>query len=214
MSLSDKMKSILIVATLFLFIKLSGQDTKAEFDGKKWNSPYTLNIPPGWDVERFLIPILFAPSIPYKGVEDIRFTPGWAKIETNEYWSYAFLWYIDNTPTFDSKIIEKNLIAYYTGLINSNIDKSKMDSSGLTPVKASIEKRTTDKGDLNTFEGTVSMIDYMKLKPIIMNVVVHVKSCKGQNKTFIFHELSPKPFNDPVWNSLDQLWVNFACSKE
>ena len=102
------MKNILIIVTCFLFFKVSGQDTKSNFDGKKWEAPYTLDTPKGWDVERFLIPIGFAPTISYKGVEDIRFTPGWAKKETDEYWSYAFLWYLDDTPKFDSKILEKN----------------------------------------------------------------------------------------------------------
>jgi hypothetical protein len=207
------MKNILLVATCFLFLNASGQDTKAKFDGKKWEAPYSLDIPKGWGVERFLIPIEFAPSILYKGVEDIRFTPGWGKIETNEYWSYVFLWYLDNTPKFDSKIIAKNLIAYYTGLINTNIDKSKIDTAKLVPVKVSIEKRVSDKGDLKTFQGTVNMVDFMTQKPIMINLVVHIKSCEGQNKTFVFYEVSPKPYTDNVWNSLNQLWINFKCTK-
>jgi hypothetical protein len=207
------MKNILLAAICFLFLKASGQDAKVKFDGKKWEAPYSLDIPKGWDVERFLIPIEFAPSIPYNGIEDIRFTPGWGKIETNEYWSYAFLWYLDNTPKFNPKIIEKNLIAYYTGLLNINTDKNKIDTTRLTPVKASIEKRVPDKGDLKTFQGTVNMIDFMTLKPITLNLVIHIKSCEGQNKTFVFHEVSPKPYTDNVWTGLNQLWVNFKCPK-
>ena len=208
------MKNILFVVVLFLFLKSSGQNANEEFDGKKWNAPYVLDTLKGWDVERFLIPIAFAPSISYKGVEDIRFTPGWGKIETNEYWSYAFLWYLDSTQKFDPKIIEKNLVAYYTGLININIDKSKITADKLVPVKVSIKTRKAEKGDLKTFEGIVNMSDYMTQKPISLNLLIHIKSCKGQNKTFVFHELSPKPFNDNVWNALNQLWLNFKCSKE
>jgi len=98
--------------TLLLFCLISlgtfGQSPKVDFDGKKWEAPYSLELPKGWDIERFTIPIEFAPSIPYKGVEDIRFTPGWGKAETNDYWSYAFLWYLDSTINFDSKIIYQN----------------------------------------------------------------------------------------------------------
>lgn len=208
------MKNISIGIVCLLFLKVSGQDTKEEFDGKKWEAPYTLEIPNGWDVERFLIPIGFAPSIAYKGVEDIRFTPGWGKRETNEYWSYAFLWYLDGTPQFDSKIIEKNLVAYYTGLINVNTDTSKIDATKLSAVKAAIKTRTPGKGDLKSFEGTVNMIDYLTREPITINLLIHIKSCEGQNKTFVFHEISAKPYNDPVWNGLHQLWANFKCTKE
>jgi hypothetical protein len=207
------MKNILIIVTCFLFLKASGQNTQANFDGKKWEAPYTLDAPKGWDVERFLIPIGFAPAIPYTGVEDIRFTPGWAKKETDEYWSYAFLWYLDDTPKFDSKILERNLIAYYTGLFNINTDKSKIDTTKLIQVTASIDKRISDNGDSETFQGTVNMNDYMTKKPITINLLIHIKSCEGQKKTFVFYEISPKPFTDNVWHSLHQLWVNFKCTK-
>ena len=39
---------------------------------KNGKAPYNLGFPKDWGVERFLIPIAFAPQIPYKGVEDIR----------------------------------------------------------------------------------------------------------------------------------------------
>lgn len=207
------MKKILLVLTCFIFLKTSGQNNKPAFDGKKWEAPYNLDIPKGWGVERFLIPIEFAPAIPYKGIEDIRFTPGWGKIATDEYWSYAFLWYLDNEPVLDAKVIEKNLIAYYTGLNNINTDKTKTDSTKLIPVKASIKIRATEKGDAKTFGGTVSMPDYMTQKPITLNFIIHIRSCESQNKTFVFHEASPKPYTDNVWKSLDQLWINFKCTK-
>ena len=208
------MRNILIVLSCCFIFKASGQNTQGNFDGKKWEAPYTLDVPKGWDVERFLIPIGFAPSISYKGVEDIRFTPGWANKETAEYWSYAFLWYLDDTPKFDSKIIESNLIAYYTGLFNINTDKSKIDSSRLMPVTASIKKISSDNGDSKTFHGTVNMNDYMTKKPITINLLIHIKLCEGQKKTFVFYEVSPQPYTDNVWSSLHQLWINFKCAKK
>ncbi len=92
-------------------------------------------------------------------------------------------------------------------------DKTKFDSSKLQPVKASIKKRALEKGDLKTFEGTVNMLDYLTQKPIIINLVIHVRSCEGQNKTFVFHQISPRPYNDPVWDGLNLLWNNFKCTK-
>ncbi len=203
------MKKILILATCFLFFKACGQDNRANFDGKKWEAPYTLDTPKGWDIERFLIPVGFAPTILYKGVEDIRFTPGWAKKETDEYWSYAFLWYLEGTPKFDSKILKNNLIAYYTGLFNINTDKSKIDTTKLIQVTASIEQRTADMGDSKTFQGRVNMNDYMTKEPILINLKIHLKYSEAQKKTFVFYEVSPKPYTSNVWTRLDQLWVNF-----
>jgi hypothetical protein len=207
------MKNILFVVVLFIFFESFGQNPNEEFDGKKWEAPYVLDTIKGWDVERFLIPISFAPSIPYKGIEDIRFTPGWAKKTTNEYWSYAFLWYLDGTVTLDARTIENNLKAYYTGLIKVNSDSSKI-ADKLFPVTSSIKSRTAEKKDLKTFEGSVTMLDYMSKQPVTLNVVIHVRSCAGKDKTFVFHEISPMPYSDDVWKRLHQLWVNFKCEKK
>jgi len=183
------MKNILFIVVLFLFLKSSGQNVNEEFDGKKWEAPYVLDTIKGWDVERFLIPISFAPSIPYKGVEDIRFTPGWAKKTTNEYWSYAFLWYLDGTVALEAKTIENNLKTYYTGLIKVNSDSSKI-ADKLFPATSSIRPRTTEKEDLKTFEGSVTMLDYMSKQPITLNVVIHIRTCAGKDKTFVFHKIT------------------------
>ena len=207
------MKIILFVILSLLFLKSSGQNAKEGFDGHKWEAPYVLDTIKGWGIERFLIPISFAPTIPYKGVEDIRFTPGWAQRTTSEYWSYAFLWYLDGYQTFDAKTIENNLHAYYTGLIKVNRDSSKI-ADKLFPVTSSIKTRTTEKGDLKTFEGSVHMLDYMSLQPITLNFVIHIRSCAGKDKTFVFHEISPMPYSDDVWKRLHQFWVNFKCDKE
>ena len=207
------MKNILFVVVLFIFFESFGQNPNEEFDGKKWEAPYVLDTIKGWDVERFLIPISFAPSIPYKGIEDIRFTPGWAKKTTNEYWSYAFLWYLDGTVTLDARTIENNLKAYYTGLIKVNSDSSKI-ADKLFPVTSSIKTRTTEKEDLKTFEGLVTMLDYMSKQAITLNLVIHIRTCAGKDKTFVFHEISPMPYPDDVWKRLHQLWVNFKCDKK
>lgn len=208
------MKIYFIAIACFLSLTISGQIPKAEFDGKKWEAPYTLPIPKGWDVERFPLPISFAPAIKYTGVEDIRFTPGWGNVKSDEYWTYAFLWYLDGNIRPTTKIVNQHLKAYYTGLIGSNIEPRKIPAEKLFTVKTSINKATADKGDLLTFRGTIYMLDYMQQKPITLNCIVHLKTCQGLNKTFLFTEISPRASANNVWKSLDQLWTDFSCYKE
>ena len=207
------MKIYFIAIACFLSLTISGQTPKTDFDGKKWEAPYTLPIPKGWEVERFPLPISFAPAIKYTGVEDIRFTPGWGNVKTDEYWTYAFLWYLDGNIRPTTKIVNQHLKAYYTGLIKSNIEQRKIPAEKLFTVKTNIKKVVADKGDSLTFRGTIYMLDYMQQKPITLNCIVHLKTCQGQNKTFLFYELSPKPYPDTVWKSLDQLWTDFSCEK-
>lgn len=195
-------------------VSIYGQEaTTTEFDGHKWEAPYHLSIPKDWTIERFLIPISFAPQISYKGVEDIRFTPGWGNVNSDEYWTYAFLWYLDGSPKTDAKIIADNLTAYYTGLIEINRENYKVPVEKLIPVLTSFKETKADKGDLKTYTGTIEMLDYMQQKPIILNCTVHLKSCPEENKSILFYELSPKPFTHKNWQSLNQLWLDFKCKK-
>ena len=202
-------------ATIILCIfsgAIYGQEITPEFDGHKWEAPYTLSVPNDWAVERFPIPIGFVPQIPYKGVEDIRFTPGWTKIKSDEYWSYAFLWYLEGEVKMDSAIMESNLKTYYTGLIAVN--GRNIPAEKIIPVVTSFKETEKDKGDLNTYVGTIEMTDYMGQKPIILHCKAHLKSCPGEDKTFIFYELSPQPLSHNIWLSLDKLWLDFKCKKD
>lgn len=209
------MKKIVILVILFIPLSFYGQEAKPGFDGHTWQAPYHLAIPANWTIERFLIPISFAPKIPYTGVEDIRFAPGWGNVESEEYWSYAFLWYLDDTPKISSAIIANNLKAYYTGLIHINTDTAKLKaiSETLRQVKTSFREIVADKEDLKTFSGTVEMLDYMQLKPITLNCIVHMRTCTQENKTVLFYQLSPQPYSSKIWSSFNQLWLDFTCKK-
>lgn len=170
------MKKITLIICCLTSLAAFGQNPKVEFDAKNWQPPYTLSIPKGWDVERFPIPIEFAPKIPYRGVEDIRFTPGWANVKSDEYWAYAFLWYLDSFPKMDEKIIQENLKAYYTGLVGRNIEPGKISADKITPTITSFKKIKIVNNDLQTYSGTIKMLDYMEQKPMTLNCIVHIKS--------------------------------------
>lgn len=202
---------------LFIFIfsvstlAVCAQDS-TRFDGHKWQAPYTLAFPTGWDVERFLIPIEFAPSIPYKGMEDIRFTPGWGKAGAEDYWSYAFLWFLDGSQVVTAKTTEKHLNAYYTGLVGRNIIQRKIANDKLVTITTSFQEIKKEKEDISTFRGSVHMLDYMEQKPITLNSIVHVRKCPGVDKTFVFTEISPQPYTHDVWKKMNDLWTGFNCN--
>ena len=207
------MKNLVVIFLLLFSTTGNAQELNTPFDGHRWEAPYSLPIPKDWTIERFPIPINFAKQIFYKGVEDIRFTPGWAKPKSDEYWTYAFLWWLDDSPETDAKIIAENLKAYYTGLFKTNTDSTKIPAGILIPVTTSFKESATAKSDLKTFTGTIKMNDYMQLKPITLNCVAHLKFCEEGNKTILFYELSPQPFTHNIWLSLNQLWLDFKCKK-
>jgi hypothetical protein len=206
------MKHLLIIALTTFAISIYGQETPFAFDAHKLEAPYHLPIPQNWGVERFPIPISFAPGIPYTGVEDLRFAPGWGNSLHDDYWSYAFLWHLNGDVKLDAKSIESHLHAYYSGLISNNAPG--IPAEKLSPIIAAFKDTKKSKGDTRTFVGTIQMTDYMQQKPITLHCKVHVISCTGLSNTFIFFQLSPQPFSHDVWQSLDQLWTDFRCQKK
>ncbi|MBA4850644.1 hypothetical protein [Emticicia sp. BO119] len=201
------MKPLAFILLAIFTLDLYGQQSK--FDEHNWKAPYELPSPKGWAIERFIIPISFAPQIPYKGVEDIRFTPGWGKATSDEYWSYAFLWYLDGEVNMSATTLNNNLKAYYTGLVKTN----GRNILKISPVVTSFKEIKKDNGDIQTYVGSIQMTDYMSQMPITLNCKAHIKSCSDKHKTFVFYELSPKPLSHKVWISLDKLWFDFKCNK-
>jgi hypothetical protein len=206
------MKYLILIVWCVSSSSLSGQSSAAEFDGKTWVAPYELSIPEGWGVERFPIPISFAPEIAYKGVEDLRFTPGWAKSLSEEYWSYAFLWYIDGCHQPNPKKLSADLKNYYSGLVASMQREGLKDKQ--VPVLTNIKAIKKEANDVQTFRGTIQILDYMQTKPITLNCKIHLRTILNLKKTILFFELSPQAFGHKVWQSLDSLWTDFRLGSK
>jgi hypothetical protein len=199
------------VLTVLVFACQSKSKPKVHFDAETFVPTYKLVVPENWTTERFAIPIEFAPSIPYAGIEELRFAPGWGSSTSEDYWTYSYLWYLDGKPEFNASTMEENLEAYYTGLIGRNIERRKIPKEKLFPVKATFEMVTAYDGDLSTFKGSVYMLDYMAQEPITLNCLIHVKECPGKDNTFVYYEVSPREATHPIWNTLNKIWTEFQC---
>jgi metallo-beta-lactamase class B len=192
---------------LFLIGCFSCQPPKPAEEEHKPTS-FALPVPDGWTTETFPVPPSFATGIPFKGVEDIRFAPGWSKPGSEDYWTYAFLWNLEGTPLIDSVVVAAYLKSYYTGLIHANA-KGKGIPADKIP-EAAVTMSPSDNP--SKFRGTIDMLDYMTQRPITLHFVIRVVTCPMENRVFVFHELSPKQEADGVWPKLDSLWHGFACA--
>jgi hypothetical protein len=182
------------------------------FDANTWVAPYTLTIPTGWDTEHFPLPPDFAPRMTYKGVEDLRFAPGWGDSTSNGYWSYTYLWWLDGKPKIDANSLQTNLKEYYSGLVGRNITSRKIPSGKVVPTEVMIKKIKTATGDIETYSGNIQMLDYMTQHRIVLNTFIHVKDC-GQKHTAVFVEISPKPFSHAIWQQFYKIAEGFQCGK-
>ncbi len=181
------------------------------FDPQTYSPTYLLPIPKGWSREVFSLPPDFAKQIRFKGVEELRFFPGWGDEKTEDYWSYAFLWWLDGNPDIDAPVLQDNLKILYSGLIERNVVQRKIPREKLFPVEVKIHSIKTSAGDLKTFEGTVHMLDYMQQLPMILNLRIHIRDCADKTHAYVFLEISPKSFDHPNWQQLDKLYEDFEC---
>lgn len=139
--------------------------------------------------------------------------PGWGDTTSEEHWSYAFMWWLDGNQKIDESNLQQNLKAYYSGLVGRNIPIRKIPANKLVPINATIKKIKTAPNDVETYGGTINMLDYIAQKPITLHCLVHVKTCRAQNHTPVFFEISPKPSTNNIWKEFDKIGESFDCKK-
>jgi hypothetical protein len=152
-----------------------------------------------WIKEIIEFPIGFAQEIKYEGFEDLRFPEGWSKEDSPNFWSYVWAWYINGTEKVTTNDLEKNIQYYFDGLLG--LDFYKIDDKPLRKTNAVFIKKTESQ-----FVGKVKTHDtrYTK-KPMTLNVTVETSFCEQENKTIIHFRFSPKPFDNTVWDTLDEV---------
>ena len=146
--------------------------------------------PDDWRSERIEFPLSFAPDLPLKGYEDVRFAPGWGEPDNEEFWTYAFVWVLEEDISFEQEDLETYLEAYYDGLMKVVAD---LDDTGS---KVSLKKIT------NGFEGSVTTIDGFFTKGTI-----HLNISVQQDTNHWLFKLSPQPIEHPVWAGLQAITI-------
>lgn len=177
-----------------------------------WKPPYELPVPQNWGEERFVLPPDFAPGIPYKGVEDIRFTPGWGDPKSEEHWTYSFLWWLDENAVINVDKLQEALKLYYNGLVAQNITSRNIPANKVIPTTVTVKKIKSGAGDSETYSATINMLDYHTNQPIKLNGLVHIKG-KFKDKTAVYFTLSPQPFSHEVWKKMDDIGSKFTVTQ-
>jgi hypothetical protein len=176
---------------------------------------YSYNAPENWQPEIILFPIDFAPALPYKGFEELRFAPGWGDEKSNERWAYTILWWLDDNYNFDEKILQQNLETYFTGLTKRRTIAEHLDMSLFSNAKAEVKKIKTDADDIATYSAIVKIFDaQVTKKPGTLYIKIHLKNCTNTSKTFLLFEISALSYDQSVWQQLDKINEDFKCEKK
>jgi len=176
--------SILVIVFIMQSMVLFGQE-KSNFNILETDST--------WNQEVFQFPIPFAPEIKFDGFEDARFPKFWAKKDRADFWSYIFVWSINNPMELTSGILENNIEKYFNGLMNYQ------NSVALFVKKEPSTNANKYIGKLKTFDALVTK------KNMTLNVTAEHFYCKQSKKTYIVFKFSPQEFGVNIWNKLENV---------
>jgi len=195
------MKNEVTLVFLFLLsLAVKGQDTKAVF----------LKEPSAWEFERFPLPPTFSSNFPYKGVEELRFSPGMFKKDAPDYFSYAFVAQLDNTSSISQQEVKEYLLSYFIGLCASTAKQRKL-SIDTSLIKVSIEKKTKTSADAVIYNAVMDVFGvFADGAPVTLNAEIKVLNDPKAKKTYLLFITSPKERTDSVWQQLYAIQNAFA----
>lgn len=149
----------------------------------------------GWAEETFDLPPGFAPGLP-TGTESLRFAPGWRDPKSEDFWSYAFVMWIDE-PVPDSERVQELLAGYYDGLM-STFARKRYGHVSIKPAKITVERVGP-----NRFEASMNLIDaFATFEPIDIRVVIDTVADEDGH-SLVCIQLSHQPKEHKIWRSLE-----------
>ena len=159
----------------------------------------TWPVPAGWKHEVIPFPLDFAPDLPHRGLEELRFPPGFLTAGAANHWSYAFAWRLDDAAQLEPNALASELVVYFRGLLAAvDGDKHRLDPAQIrvtAPPQLELSAHLID-----TF-GDASPVD-------LVGTARRVACGGGALWTFVL-----APASSPIRRQLDELAARAACGQ-
>ncbi len=159
-----------------------------------------------WSTEIIPFPIDWLPKLTLKGFEELRFAPNWSQPEHDEFWTLAMAWQVETTTEISIQDLEFNLHHYFDALMHPNHWAKEFPAPKL--VLKALEMRDSDtaiiKGKLTFFDG------FHTGKVMIVNILGNQTLCETTGRSVILFRISPKDYDEPIWNTLNAITINDA----
>ena len=163
-------------------------------------------VPEGWNHETIPFPLDFAPQLPYRGVEELRFAPGWAKPDQPGYWSYAFVWWLTEKPAFDAPTMEATLTTYFRGLSEAVGREKYTIDPGLFHAELIADSTS------HWLTGRIFSMDaFTTGLPLTLNAEIELRECAKAKRYAVIFLLSPRDKADPIWQELQATSGALEC---
>jgi hypothetical protein len=134
--------------------------------------------------------------------------PGFSSPTAPDFWSYDFVWWLDEAPRFDAASLAAALTTYFQGLATA-VGGSKYH---FDPARYHVVLTAVPRGEPPRLTGQVFTYDpFATGLPITLNVEAELRSCPGSKQVAIVVALSPKDSTDSVWNALRTTAGSLVC---
>ncbi|HEX4164709.1 MAG TPA: PDZ domain-containing protein [Bryobacteraceae bacterium] len=173
---------------------------------------FSYSIPGNWQKDpRYNFPLPWSPGLAFKGFEDLYFAPGFDDLDSPEYHSYVFLWWLDGQRQITAAELQSDMVTYFGGLAEQRGRNNKF-SPDLSQIKA--QYATSPNGPstfggaaASNFRGTVTLYDR---RGNVISLYSEVSSSYyGDGHTAVFFAMSKEPRPSALWSQLDAIRNGF-----
>ena len=177
---------------------------------------FSYTIPGTWQMDpRYSFPLPWAPTIAHKGFEDLSFAPGFDDLDSPEYHSYLFLWWLDGQPEISAAELQDDMATYFRGLA-----EQRGRNNGFKPDLSRVAAQYTPSPNgpsqfggqpAANFSGAVTIYDrHGNLISLYSEVA---SSHFASNHTAVYFAMSKSPRPAPLWTQLDAVRDGFKCRR-
>lgn len=173
---------------------------------------FSYSVPGNWQKDpRYNFPLPWSPGLAFKGFEDLYFAPGFDDLDSPEYHSYVFLWWLDGQWQITAAELESDMVTYFRGLAQQRGRNNKF-SPDLSQIKAQYESSSNGPSTFGgtaatNFTGTVTLYDrHGKVISLYSEVS---SSYYGDGHTAVFFAMSKEPRPAALWSQLDAIRNGF-----
>jgi hypothetical protein len=178
--------------------------------------PFVYRVPGSWGTDpRYVFPLPWWPKIPYRGFEDIFFSPNFDETDSPEYHSFVFFLWIEGTHRMTAVQLQSDAVAYFRGIAEErgrNYDFTPDVSKVSATYKQDSATSTLGSAPARAFSGTLTIYDTHG-KVITLNSEVRISTCGTPDHTVLFFAQSLEPRDGEIWKQLDAIRDTYRCTR-
>jgi hypothetical protein len=173
---------------------------------------FSYAVPGNWQFEpRYNFPLPWSPGLPLKGFEDLYFAPGFDDLDSPEYHSYLFFWWLDGKQQITAAELESDMVIYFRGLA-----QQRGRNNNFQPDLSQIAARYSTSKDgppslggapATSFGGMVSLYDRHGSLISLHSEVTRSFSADGHTAVLFLMSKEPRP--SAFWSQLDTIRDGF-----